>query len=376
MWAPVNNSYNIPLLYEKYTKKILSQLPVDHQNKRYISLDSFLIVSIKVKVCAQYKLYPHAGEMFLIMEPGVYISDFSIEGLISAIDPDALKVISSSWRETIERYAPWHRSDSAGQGMSPRPVFWRSDRFSRDETFFICGACPSTMDVARWFADNGLLSPWSSILSIVQTGGRGQRGRQWISPSGNLYGSWRWPVGAGDPERQKTWRNLASLLAGGIAASVIEDMGVPVQLKWPNDLIVHDRKLGGILVEDRNGVLVVGFGINVASAPADSLLRNDFVLPAVCLDSLGIRIPPLDLWIRLVTGGRRFFDRMTQHAGPAAFIEWLQTKMAWIGKNVRIQPPTGEIYSARIEGLARDGGLCISRNHKSAVIYNGSILFE
>ncbi len=311
-----------------------------------------------------------------MMTPGVYISDFAIEGLMSATDPDALQVVSPSWKESIDRYAPWRRNDPVGRGMSPHPVFWRSDRFSGNETFFICGSCPSTMDVARWFADNRLLAPWGSILSLVQTGGRGQRGRQWISPAGNLYGSWRWPVGPENPEMQTTWRNLASLLAGGIAASVLEEMGVPVQLKWPNDLIARGRKLGGILVEDRNGVLVVGAGINVASAPADSVLRNDLVLPAVCLDSLGIRITPMDLWIRLVTGGRRFFDRMTQHAGPAVFIEWLQKKMAWIGEDIRIQSPTGEIYSARIEGLARDGGLRIRRNHRSSVIYNGSIIID
>src|SRR3546814_8669630 len=87
-----------------------------------------------------------------------------------------------------------------------------------------------------------------ALLAEMQTAGRGRRGRSWISPFGaNLYLSiaWSWP--AWPPEL-----SALSLAIGVACAKVIENHGVAdVRLKWPNDLLVDDRKLGGILIEHR-----------------------------------------------------------------------------------------------------------------------------
>src|SRR3546814_7105530 len=99
----------------------------------------------------------------------------------------------------------------------------------------------------------------------MQTAGRGRRGRSWISPFGaNLYLSiaWSWP--AWPPEL-----SALSLAIGVACAKVIENHGIAdVRLKWPNDLLVDDRKLGGILIEHRGEAggacrVVVGIGLNL-----------------------------------------------------------------------------------------------------------------
>lgn len=99
-------------------------------------------------------------------------------------------------------------------------------------------------------------------IARQQQSGRGQRGRQWQSLPGGLYLSLylcpEMPAAEGG--------QLTLCLAWGVAAA-LQRQGAPVRLKWPNDLVVEGRKLGGILVETRvrQGQVVqavVGIGIN------------------------------------------------------------------------------------------------------------------
>jgi len=106
-------------------------------------------------------------------------------------------------------------------------------------------------------------------LAEYQTGGRGRRGRSWQMPFGgglSLSVGWLFPMQPPD---------LAALaLAVGVVARrvLIERTGLAVQIKWPNDLLHGDRKLGGILVElaaESRGPChaVIGLGINVTATP-------------------------------------------------------------------------------------------------------------
>ena len=109
------------------------------------------------------------------------------------------------------------------------------------------------------------------VIAAQQTAGRGQRGHQWRSPLGGLYLS-----AALTPEIHAHSGLLLTISsAWGIATTLRELPGssspdqprIPVQLKWPNDMILKERKLGGILTETRvqRGKIVkavVGVGIN------------------------------------------------------------------------------------------------------------------
>lgn len=94
----------------------------------------------------------------------------------------------------------------------------------------------------------------SIVLANHQTAGRGRLERRWEAPSGTaLLVSF---VLAPNP--------LLSLAAGVAAA---EACGPDVRLKWPNDLLLHDKKVGGILVETTPDRAVCGIGINLTWAP-------------------------------------------------------------------------------------------------------------
>ena len=102
----------------------------------------------------------------------------------------------------------------------------------------------------------------TAVLALQQQSGRGQWGRQWQSPLGGLYLSVA--LNPNLPVENSAQLTLCS--AWGIATA-LRSYDLPVQLKWPNDLVIHGRKLGGILTETRihQGQVtkaVVGVGIN------------------------------------------------------------------------------------------------------------------
>jgi BirA family biotin operon repressor/biotin-[acetyl-CoA-carboxylase] ligase len=147
----------------------------------------------------------------------------------------------------------------------------------------------STMDVLHELAQAGAPAG-AAVVAAEQTGGRGSRGRPWASPRGGLWLSvlFRPTVVPG--------LELLSLRIGLAVAQALELLGAPaIGLKWPNDLMLGDRKLGGILCEARwqgsaPGWVVAGLGLNVANetppllrAVATSLIS---VLPEVTPDGL------------------------------------------------------------------------------------------
>lgn len=125
----------------------------------------------------------------------------------------------------------------------------------------------STNAEAFRLVEAGRLEPcW--VLADEQTSGRGRLGRAWQSVSGNLFASALFAFDG--PLREAP---LVCFAAGLAAAESIDELdaeaGQRVSLKWPNDLVVGERKLGGILIETTGlkSSLVAGFGLNLARAP-------------------------------------------------------------------------------------------------------------
>jgi len=135
-------------------------------------------------------------------------------------------------------------------------------------------AQPSALSPQPFSSSEGLV-----VVADEQTSGRGRRGHTWFSPPGSgLYVSVVLaPATAIDPARAFS---LLTLTAGVALAEGIEQAaGLRVDLKWPNDLLVSGRKIGGILAEsssggDRIDSVVVGYGVNVRSTSFPPALRS------------------------------------------------------------------------------------------------------
>ena len=118
-----------------------------------------------------------------------------------------------------------------------------------------------------------LLPAWSAVTSDEQTAGRGQRERSFVSDPGGLYLTAVLPY-ADDPVASRGF----ALAVGWAVRATLRRAGVAdVRLRWPNDLMIGTRKVGGILVEQgEQDTLLVGLGLNVSNQPwrADPSLRE------------------------------------------------------------------------------------------------------
>jgi BirA family transcriptional regulator, biotin operon repressor / biotin---[acetyl-CoA-carboxylase] ligase len=117
----------------------------------------------------------------------------------------------------------------------------------------------STQHEARRLIEKGLAGSGDAVVADEQTAGRGRFGRTWISPREGLYATIILPS---DP--------LLSLKAGLALVRVLRRAGVIAGLKWPNDVLVEDLKIAGVLIETTGDLSLVGIGLNLASAPLDT----------------------------------------------------------------------------------------------------------
>ncbi len=115
----------------------------------------------------------------------------------------------------------------------------------------------STQDVAsERFTEGG--EP-VLVLAERQVAGRGRQGRTWVEPDRAMYSSF-----AFEPGWPPTRLALLPLSVGVAVRRALRSLGETVELKWPNDLMRDDAKVGGILVEASEGVVVAGCGVNVS----------------------------------------------------------------------------------------------------------------
>lgn len=138
------------------------------------------------------------------------------------------------------------------------------------QSIHIVTETPSTNTLAMTLAESG--EPHGTvILAEHQTAGKGRLGRIWASPPNkNIYCS----IILREPRLQKhlTWIPLATGLA--LSEAIQKTQTIIPSLKWPNDILVRNKKLGGILCESTSrgqssSVLIVGFGVNVNAEPED-----------------------------------------------------------------------------------------------------------
>jgi BirA family transcriptional regulator, biotin operon repressor / biotin---[acetyl-CoA-carboxylase] ligase len=204
----------------------------------------------------------------------------------------------------------------------------------------------STMDLLHELASGGA-EEGTVVVACEQTSGRGSRGRGWRSPPGGLWLSVLYRPGTPGAVE------LLSLRIGLAVAEALETAGsgLRIAIKWPNDLIVDDRKLGGILCEARwHGEalawIVAGIGLNVTNAiPAEltaGTTRLADHLPDIRLQALE---PHVIARLRALDAAG---DRLDQ-AELAALRgrDWLRGR--------RLLAPV----AGRADGIAEDGALLV-----------------
>ncbi len=216
----------------------------------------------------------------------------------------------------------------------------------------------------------------AACIAEYQSAGRGRRGRSWHAPFGmGLCLSAAWSFRETPPE-------LAALsLAVGVAVRRVlrREAGIDIDLKWPNDLVRDDRKLGGILVEftaEAQGRchVVAGLGINVAMPP--ELLRHVSDWPAGAVDlrqaTNGREPRRTELATALLDALRALFADYERHGFEPYRDEWRSADYL-NGKAVRVDEASGSVHGTA-RGIDADGALLIETGaDRSRRIISGDV---
>ncbi len=239
----------------------------------------------------------------------------------------------------------------------------------------------STNDVAVGLAESGAADR-TTVLARAQTSGRGRRGRSWHSPPGaGLYVS----ILLRGPQSP-----LVTLMAGvAVAEAVRERSGVPVELKWPNDLVVRlvhenpagaacprSRKVAGLLAERLplaagEGV-VMGIGINVGRAdyPVE-LVGRATSLGAEARTPVGSAVLLADV----LSGVERWRRMLAAHGSADLLAQWRAwspssqgVRVAWNGHGTR--------YTGVTAGIDQDGALTVDCSGRTERIVGGEVTWE
>ncbi len=246
-------------------------------------------------------------------------------------------------------------SSSPPHDLAPGRIRRRIRTATLGRTLEVHGVVDSTMDLARQAAARGA-PDGHLVLADAQRAGRGRRGHRWHSPPG------------GDIYLTLLLRRLpaaprhAPLLGLGAALALceaLETFGIsPLRVKWPNDVLIGERKVAGLLLEGLGGpdpALLLGLGVNVVLRCWPPELRGRAVALAEVSDAPPERDGVLAAWLLHF---ERWRERILLPAGRRALQGALQERLAWRGRWVRCEETSGLLL-----GLDGDGALRL-RTHE------------
>ena len=226
--------------------------------------------------------------------------------------------------------------------------------------------CKSTNTELLARAERG--APSGSVLvTDRQTAGRGSRGRSWLaSPEASLTFSLLWRFDGGI-ERMSG----LSLAVGVAVVEALEACGASgVKLKWPNDILLANAKLGGILVElhnesrdagygeENSAMAVIGIGLNLL-LPDNIGAGDGFVLPPAALENAISPLPERHrLFAQLLIALARVFDRFASEGFAALRQQW-QARHAWQDLPVRLLRDGSVLKEGICLGADDDGALLV-----------------
>ncbi|GAC1410400.1 MAG: biotin--[acetyl-CoA-carboxylase] ligase [Actinomycetota bacterium] len=205
------------------------------------------------------------------------------------------------------------------------------------------------------------------VVADQQTAGRGRLGRRWLAEPGTaLLASWivrppRHPDGGSSDGRP-----LLALATGVAAAAAIQaETGVEIALKWPNDLLVRERKIAGILAEALpDGSAVVGLGLNVRQAELPAEIKD--VATSLLLE----RSKPI--------GRPRLLGSILQsfapfaHAPGAALPEF-RSRCSTLGREVVVERDGVECIG-KATGVDDDGALIVVTDEGQLRVFAGDVV--
>ncbi len=222
----------------------------------------------------------------------------------------------------------------------------------------------STNITLRKMLEDGTAMPPCLLHAGKQTGGYGRNGRKWVSPKGNLYVSFaikKLPI-----EEASQMGFVMSL-----AAFDVLEKWLPVpnlRLKWPNDILYKDAKIGGLLLENHDKALIIGIGLNIAKAPKAEKNRA-----TTCLaDNMeGVPLPLQQLCDILAMAFSNRYKFWQKEGFQAILSEW-RSRAHMDGERLSVHW-LGAMQNGTYAGLSEDGSLLLQSQEELLQISAGDV---
>jgi len=233
----------------------------------------------------------------------------------------------------------------------------------------------STNDVAKAIVEKMLAESEDVRPTIIvageQSAGHGRLGRSWVSLPGSLAISVivPWPAG---PERIHLPLRAGIALAQGLSRA----FGLDVRLKWPNDLLVNRKKLGGILVEargneDGEGWAIVGVGLNVKGTRRE--LDSHGLRDATSLEEAGVPAGNLE-GVRTLSSLLDILDVPLAEPGAQPLAEAFASVAAHALGDALSVKNGGNTVSGVFRGVNADGALRLGVGHGEETVISGDVV--
>jgi BirA family transcriptional regulator, biotin operon repressor / biotin---[acetyl-CoA-carboxylase] ligase len=212
------------------------------------------------------------------------------------------------------------------------------------------------------------------VTADRQTGGRGRRGRPWVSEPGNLYAS----LLLIDPAPIERLGSLPLAVAVAVyeaVRAVLPPDAEPLEVKWPNDILIGRKKTCGILIEgeklsDGRQAVVIGIGINVAVMPGQPLY------PVTCLREQGASASPHELFAYLFASMALALDVWDGGRGIGQITARWREAACGIGEKITVNL-TDRSISGRFDGIDDNGLLMLDTGEsRIMLIAAGDVFFS
>jgi BirA family transcriptional regulator, biotin operon repressor / biotin---[acetyl-CoA-carboxylase] ligase len=237
-------------------------------------------------------------------------------------------------------------ADSAGPGE--RAEFWTSVRF-------VASTGSTNADLLARGGPEGQV-----LVAEEQTAGRGRAGRTWVSQPGASLTFSVLLRPASVPAAARGWLPLLTGVA--VASGVRSAAAVAARLKWPNDVLVGDRKLAGILAEQSpdGEVVVIGVGLNVAT-PEQALPVSPTALPATSLLVEGADVGREAVLTETLRSLEHWYLRFRADPDPVSsgLLAEYRAACATLGRQVRVELPAGRVLAGVAEDVDASGRLLV-----------------
>ena len=217
----------------------------------------------------------------------------------------------------------------------------------------------STNTVAKFLSQTGVENG-SIVISEKQTGARGRSGKSWESPLG---GVWLSIILRPDVDHSKI--PLITLATGVAVAKTLERIGIKnSEIKWPNDIMINDKKVCGILTEAVTNfntieTVIIGVGIDANLNIED--FPEELQAGTTTLENEIGRKGDENLLIKIFLEEFEKISELFNHEGYEEILKEWRKRSYTIGKIVEVRKPFNKYYDAYVLGISREGALVVEK---------------